>query len=497
MEGNNYDSPKELKREMSIESAAISGIDTVEQYEKMKKKYPDLDKTGGPEEIDPELLEMNVEPDGYDFNERLKQEAPPPSNFLPPNVNREILKKFYIVFKKLYELSNGDLITSFTMTNFIFLGSSFYLNLISHLSKIDASSFLFSQVGITAMVNLYAPDEEYEEFIIRKKLRDELTDKQSSIVGLLKSSPSTGISEKLGGLGITEELAVQIKGFMENFSMRGSVFSENFNSFIENGVVKFMNGSGLYSLLFSHNYRANRSSTDGEPIYKLLDELEESEIQDELKGLIEDEKTKQLMNSLFNIILLFSLLQPELRNVIATSLPKTTSSADIRSSQGISMPRLTYMDRVPSFFNVNTDLFKYIMKKIPTYRRSEFKKILYEFLAEEKTKGDFDELVKEFTGKNIKHHETIFKKMIKKQTRVKKSAYKKGKKKKPVKTEKKKKPSKREILQVRSRKKDRKKDKKKKKKKKKKTTSASRGKNRKVNKDRVIRVGDSVEIRYN
>ena len=35
-----------------------------------------------------------------------------------------------------------------------------------------------------------------------------------------------------------------------------------------------MNGSGLYSLLFSHNYRANRSSTDGEPIYKLLDELE-------------------------------------------------------------------------------------------------------------------------------------------------------------------------------------------------------------------------------
>ena len=228
-----------------------------------------------------------------------------------------------------------------------------------------------------------------------------------------------------------------------------------------------------------------------------MDELEESEIQDELKGLIEDEKTRQLMNSLFNIILLFSLLQPELRNVIATSLPKTTSSADIRSSQGISMPRLTYMDRVPSFFNVNTDLFKYIMKKIPTYRRSEFKKILYEFLAEEKTKGDFDELVKEFTGKNIKHHETIFKKMIKKQTRVKKSAYKKGKKKKPVKTEKKKKPSKREILQVRSRKKDRKKDKKKKKKKKKKTTSASRGKNRKVNKDRVIRVGDSVEIRYN
>ena len=123
-----------LKRELSLETAKISGVDTIEQLESKKRIDPDL-PTEAPGEINPESLEMDVTPEGYDFQERLKQEPIPPRNFLPDEINRKILIKFYDLFKILYELSSGDVITSFTMANIILLGSKFISDLINNLLR--------------------------------------------------------------------------------------------------------------------------------------------------------------------------------------------------------------------------------------------------------------------------------------------------------------------------------------------------------------------------
>jgi len=492
-----------LERKLSLESSMISGVDTIDELEKKKIVDPDFKKKS-PEEIDPSELEMDTEPEGYDFEERLKEDGPPPTNFLPPEVNRRIIRNFHTIFKQFYELSGGDLITSFAMTNLVLLGSQFMINLIDYISKIDNASFLFSQVGLHTMIQLYVPDEEYEDFMMRKNIREELTSNSENVTRLLKNNPLKSVLSK-EHLDIDDETIIKLKEFMELFSLRGSTFSENFNSFIENGVVKFRIGSTLNSLLFSHNYRANRSTTEGEPIYKLLDELGEPGNQESLKRLLEDEGNKQLMNSIFNLLTLFSLLQPEVRSKIINQIPITQSAADIRESTmqytttGKPLKKvgnITYIDRLPGFYRINTDVFKYIMKKVPKGRLKEFKGILYKFPIEERTREELDELVKEFTGKNIDKHEKDFSKIVKKQT-MKKKAGKQKHKKKPIKTKKGKKSSKRETDTERTKRlrKQRESRKRKKKKKEKKSTKKNRT-NRKKN-DRVIRIGDSVEIHYN
>ena len=141
-----------LERKLSLETSMISGADTRDELEEMKMVDPDLKKYS-PEEIDPSEI-MDTEPEGYNFEERLKQDAPPPSNFLPPETNKRIIRNFYTIFKQFYELSGGDLITSFSMANLILLGSQFILNLIDHISKIDNTSFLFSQIGHTFIIFL-------------------------------------------------------------------------------------------------------------------------------------------------------------------------------------------------------------------------------------------------------------------------------------------------------------------------------------------------------
>ena len=197
------------------------------------------------------------------------------------------------------------------------------------------------------------------------------------------------------------------------FSIRGSIFSENFNSFITNGVVKYISGSGLYSLLFTHNFRSNRSTTEGEPIYKLLNELEEPNNMELLRQIIIDTRIKKLMESLFNVMTLFSLLNPEVRMEIVNSSPNTKSAAEMREQRGTKLPTFTYMDRVPGFFQINTDLFRYIVSQVPKYRLKEFKDHLYNLLNEEKSKEDFNSLIIEFTGYDINYHNGSFAQIIK------------------------------------------------------------------------------------
>lgn len=497
-----------LKRELSLESSMISGVDTIDELEEKRMVDPDL-KKNSPGSPDPSELDMNTEPEGYDFEERLKEDAPPPSNFSPTEVNRRIIGNFYTIFQQFYKLSGGDLITSFAMANLVLLGSQFMINLINYISKIDNTSILFSQVGLHTMVQLYVPDEEYEDFMLRKNVREELISKTENVRELLKRE-LLKISNQLSvllskeHLDIDDETVIKLKELMELFSLRGSTFSENFNSFIENGVVKFRKGSTLNSLLFSHNYRANRESTEGEPIYKLLDELNEPGNQESLKRLLEDEGNKQLMNSIFNLLILFSLLQPDVRSKISDQIPVTPSAADIRGSTmqytatGKPLQKvgnITYVDRIPGVYRINTDVFKYIMKKVPKGRLKKFKEILYGFSNEEKTREELDKLVKDYTGKNIDKHEKDFSDIVKKQTRKKKAGKHKHKK-KPVQTKKRKKSSKRETKAERTRRLRKKRESRKKKQVKKEKKSKKRNRTNRT-RDRVIRIGDSVEIHYN
>ena len=475
-----------LERKLSLETSMISGADTRDELEEMKIVDTDF-KQYSPEDIDPSELGMNAEQEGYDFKERLKQEAPPASNFLPPEKNRRIIKNFYTVFKQFYELSGGDLITSFTMANLILLGTQFILNLIDYMSKIDNTSFLYSQIGLHTMVQLYVSDEEYEDFVLRKNIREELISKSESTTRLLKSNPLSIVLSK-EHFDIGEETIIKLKQLAESFSLRGSTFSENLNSFIENGVVRFMSGKTSNSLLFTHNYRANRSTTEGEPIYKLLDELNEPSNLESLKRLLEDEINKKLMNSIFNLLILFSLLRPELKLEFINRLPTTQSAAEIKKQMGFKMENITYMDRIPGFYRINTDVFKYIMKKVSRDRLKEFKGILYEFLSEERNREELDDVIKEFTGKNIEQHYRDFVKIVKKQTKKKKAGERKKKKRK--------KPSKKETMAQRSRRLKKQRESRKRKKKKKERKSKKRNRTNKKN-DRTIRIGDSVEIHYN
>jgi hypothetical protein len=490
-----------LERKLSLESAKISGADTYEELKEMKMMDTDLKKYP-PEDIDPSELEMDTEPEGYDFEARLKREAPAASNFLPAETNKRIIGNFYTIFKQFYELSDGDLLTSFAMTNLILHGSRFILNLIDYISKIDNTSFLFSQVGLHTMIQLYAPDEEYEDFMLRNKIRKELSSNTENVTTLLKSNPlSVALSNEY--LDVNEETIIKLKQFVESFSLRGSTFSENFNSFIENGVVRFIPGLTSKSVLFSHNYRSNRSTNEGEPIYKLLDELNEPGNQESLKRLLEDEGNKQLMNSIFNLLTLFSLLQPSVRLKIINQLPITQSAADIRgsimqyTSTGKPLKKtgnITYIDRIPGIYRINTDVFKYIMKTVPRGRLKEFKGILYGFLSEERTREDLDELVKEFTRMDIEKHEKDFSKIVKKQKMKKKAG---KKKKKPILTKKQKKPSKGETKAQRSRRLRKQRESRRKKRKKIEKDSKKKNRTNRKKKDRVIKIGDSVEIHYN
>ena len=174
-----------LERKLSLELSMISGADTIGELEQISVVEPYKD--GPPEDIEDIELEMDG-PSGYNFRERLGQEPPPASNFLPPEINRSIIGNFYLIFKQFYELSGGDLITSFAMANLILLGSQFMINLINYISKIDNTSILFSQVGLHTMVQLYVPDEDYEDFMLRKNVREELISKTENVRELLKSN---------------------------------------------------------------------------------------------------------------------------------------------------------------------------------------------------------------------------------------------------------------------------------------------------------------------
>lgn len=476
-----------LERKLSLESSMISGADNRDELEGMKIVDPDF-KQYPPEDIDPSELEMNAEQEGYDFKERLKQEAPPASNFLPPETNRRIVKNFYTVFKQFYELSDGDLITSFAMANLVLLGSQFILNLIDYMSKIDNTSFLYSQIGLHTMVQLYVSDEEYDDFILRKTIREKLISKSESTTKLLKSKPLSIVLSK-EHFDIRDETIIKLKQLEESFSLRGSTFSENFNSFIENGVVRFIPGKTSNSLLFAHNYRANRSTTEGEPIYKLLDELNEPSNLESLKRLLDNEENEKLMNSIFNILILFALLRPELKLEIINRLPTTKSSAEIKKQMGFKIENITYMDRIPGFYGINTDVFKYIMKKVSRDRLKEFKGILYEFLSEERDREELDDIIKEFTSKDIEQHNRDFLRIVKKQTKKKKAG---GRKKK-----KQKKPSKRETKAQKSGRLRKQRESRRKKRKKIEKESKKKNRTNRKKKDRVIRIGDSVEIHYN
>ena len=68
------------------------------------------------------------------------------------------------------------------------------------------------------------------------------------------------------------------------------------------------------------------------------------------------------MNPYMNSSEQMSLLQPEIRLEIVNASPVTLSSADTRKNLGIKMENITYMDRIPGFYRINTDVFKYIMK---------------------------------------------------------------------------------------------------------------------------------------
>lgn len=165
-------------------------------------------------------------------------------------------------------------------------------------------------------------------------------------------------------------------------------------------------------------------------------------------------------------------------------MPITQSAADIRGSTmhytttGKTLKKvgnITYMDRIPGFYKINTDIFKYITKKVPRHRLKEFRDILYNFLNEEKPREELDDLIKEFTRKNIEQHNRDFSRIVKKQTIRKKA----GKRKK------KKKPSKKETLYQRSRRLRRQRESKRKKKKEKKSKKKKKKTKRKKN-DRTI-----------
>ena len=119
------------------------------------------------------------------------------------------------------------------------------------------------------------------------------------------------------------------------------------------------------------------------------------------------------MEALFNVMTLFSLLNPEVRMEIVNSSPNTKSAAEMREQRGTKLPTFTYMDRVPGYFQINTDLFRYIVSQVPKYRLKEFKDHLYNLLNEEKSKEDFNSLIIEYTGYDINYHNGSFSQIIK------------------------------------------------------------------------------------
>ena len=416
---------------------------------------------------EPESLELDMEePIGYDFDQRMKDEPIQGARFLPVPTHTEIVRIIFKVFSKIY---NGiksfpnSVSIAFSITYLLIFGSEFIQNLFSFLNSINdvRENFLITKNPSFMFFTENKPDEEEHEYLDRLDFRKEFAIKDSVILPEIKKYDIQSLKRILV-FQDPNSFNYKLLEFLEDFS-KTNPLSENLESFMINGVV--VGRAGISSndhILLSHNFKANRSTGEGAPIYKLLSEIFGSEDMasgdqyfiENIRNILSTGKYNNLLESLSNLFILWNYLNNDLYDKIY-QMNTTMSAVEIRKQRGLKETRWSPGEASKSIISVKLGIPQFLLQHvysiIPKVDHKSLERDLLSLIVEneEKESYQFEEvpLSKGFHGKpdNTTEINAILKKYTNKSLLELLSEVKKPKTKPKTKPKPKPKPTKKQV----------------------------------------------------
>ena len=354
---------------------------------------------------EPESLELDMEePVGYDFDQRMKEEPIQGARFLPVPTHTEIVRVIFKVFSKIY---NGiksfpnSVSIAFSITYLLIFGSEFIQNLFSFLSSVNdvRENFLTTKNPSFMIFTENKPDEEEHEYSDRLDFRREFGFKDSVILEEIKKYDIQSLKRIL----VFQDPKLfnsKLLELLEDFS-KTNPLSENLESFMINGVVVGRTGiSSNDHVLLSHNFKANRSTGEGAPIYKLLSEIFGSEDMasgdqyfiENIRNVLSTGKYNNLLESLSNLFVLWNYLNNDLYDKIY-QMSKTMSAVEIRKQRGLKETRWSPGEASKSIISVKLGIPQFLLQHvysiIPKGDQKSLERDLLSLIVENEEKESF------------------------------------------------------------------------------------------------------------
>ena len=392
---------------------------------------------------EPLEVELDMEePKDYNYEERMKKENINPSVFLPIPTHQYIIKQFFQIYSRFY---NGlksiqyPQAIALSITFLFMLGSNFLIELLGFLFEFNDTDSLFfaSQMSSSIFFPRRVGDEDYHLYPERLDIRNILEKSDSRILEIIKGKNIQLLYETLAYKD-KQEFERELKEFISEFST-GNPLSEDLESFITNGVVTGRQGTSTSNyILFKHNFKANRSTSIGNPINKLFQEISnpeeimgnETNFIKKIESALRLEKFNRLLNTIFNLFIIWNYIKPELKELIYSRVPDTKSYVEEKKEKGdYKAIRWNKGESSSSIISVKLEIPQFLLQHIYSLLNAQNKKNLETELLElikvneikesnepeeyediPKDKGfykkidstyEINELVKEYTGKSL------------------------------------------------------------------------------------------------
>ena len=364
----------------------------VEQHGPKNPTFQPLVQGGQPGDVSESMLNFDAEPD-YDFYNKMAQEPVQGAMFLPVPTHKDIKRNIFKVYSKIY---NGiksvpnSVSVAFSITFLLLLGKEFVQNLFSFLISIGdvGANFTTTQNPAYMFFPERAPDEEEHMSSDRLDFRTACQVQDSIILEEIKKYDIQSLKRRLFYQD-KESFNTELTEFLKDFS-EPNPLSENLESFLHNGVATGRGGATTVDhILLSHNFKANRSSGEGAPIYKLLSEIYGSgdtvyadpKIMENINYVLSLNKYNNLLETISNIFILWNYLNKNLYAKIY-QMNTTMSASEWRGAEGRKETRWGQGEASKSIISVKLkiphDLLQHVYSIL---KRDEYKNLERDLLT--------------------------------------------------------------------------------------------------------------------
>ena len=344
---------------------------------------------------EPEEVDINFDTEeGYDFEERMRQEPINPKSFLPEETHKYIIKKYFILYSKIYNSIKripNSIGISLAISYLFMLGSNFMVVLfgfiIDHLNADNL--FLFSQSSSKIFFPERQRDEDHHLYPDRLELREILEKDDLEILEQLKTRDPTVLKTILNYQS-KDSFETDLKEFLSEL-LKNNPLSENFESFLVNGVVTGRPPrSALHYILFKHNFKANRSTTEGNPIDKLLQEISGPSDQvgadplfiENISFSLNQGRFNNLLQTIYKLFILWNYLSPDLKKDVYARIPTTKSYTELLKLKKKKQTRWSPGEASLSIISVKLGIPYFILERVRSSLNAANKKLLTNELLE-------------------------------------------------------------------------------------------------------------------